>query len=343
MTLPRIRFLDPSERLARATVLALIVFAAASCRGPAPPAGHSGRTLTVAVVPMGTTHEFWKSVHAGALTAARELGVRLIWKGPLKETDRNEQLQIVETLTGSGIDALVLSPLDDRALIRPVLEAAALGIPTVTFNTALAGSGPIALVATDNFRGGVMAAERVGRLTGGRGRLILVRVTEGVEGTRLREEGFLETVRRDFPGLTILSDNQYGGASTETAYQTMENLLARFPAVDAVFTPNESTTFGALRALQDHGLAGKVVHIGFDSSAKLIEALGKKEILGLVLQDPFEMGSRSVRTAVAHLRGEPYEKNVATGVVLATPDNMNEPSIRRLLVPDLSVLGKDAR
>ena len=309
--------------------------------GPGEKAGAS-KTLTIAVVPMGTTHEFWKSIHAGALTAARELGVEIIWKGPLRETDRNEQLQIVETLTGSGINALVLSPLDDRALVRPVAEAARLGIPTVIFNTALAGVDPIALISTDNFKGGVLAAGLIGRLTGGHGRLILMRVTEGVEGTMKREEGFLRTIRSEYSGLTILSDNQYGGASTETAYQTMENLLARFPAVDAVFTPNESTTFGALRALEDHGLAGKVVHVGFDSSAKLVEALGKREILGLVLQDPFDMGYRSVKTAVAHLRREPYEKNVATGVVLATPENMNEPSIRRLLSPDLSVL-RDGR
>jgi len=163
-------------------------------------------------------------------------------------------------------------------------------------------------------------------------------VTEGVEGTAKREEGFLRTLRADFPGLDLISDNQYAGASTEGAYQMMENLLARFQAVDAVFTPNESTTFGALRALEDHGLAGRVVHVGFDSSAKLIEAMAKRNLQGLVLQDPFEMGYRSVRTAVARLHNEPYEKNVATGVVLATPDNMNEPAIRRLLSPDLSVL-----
>jgi ribose transport system substrate-binding protein len=315
----------------------LAVLLSAGCGGPGGKAGAS-KTLTIAVVPMGTTHEFWKSIHAGAETAAKELGVRVIWKGPLRETDRNEQLQIVETLTGSGIDALVLSPIDDRALVRPVVEAAGLGIPTVIFNTALSGGVMAATISTDNFRGGVLAAGLVGKLTGGRGRVILMRVTEGVEGTMKREEGFLRTIRADYPGLTIVSDNQYGGASTETAYQTMENLLARFSSVDAVFTPNESTTFGALRALEDHGLAGKIVHVGFDSSAKLIEAMAKKEIQGLVLQDPFEMGYRSVRTAVARLRGEPFEKSVATAVVLATPDNMNEPAIRRLLSPDLSVL-----
>lgn len=327
-----------SRRLkAAAAGLTLAVLLAAGCGGPGGKAG-APKTLTIAVVPMGTTHEFWKSIHAGAETAAKELGVRVIWKGPLRETDRNEQLQIVETLTGSGIDALVLSPIDDKALVRPVVEAAGLGIPTVIFNTALSGGDMAATISTDNFRGGVLAAGLVGKLTGGRGRVILMRVTEGVEGTMKREEGFLRTIRADYPGLTIVSDNQYGGASTETAYQTMENLLARFSSVDAVFTPNESTTFGALRALEDHGLAGKIVHVGFDSSAKLIEAMAKKEIQGLVLQDPFEMGYRSVRTAVARLRGEPFEKSVATAVVLATPDNMNEPAIRRLLSPDLSVL-----
>jgi ribose transport system substrate-binding protein len=297
-----------------------------------------GKPLRIAVIPMGTTHEFWKSVHAGALTAARELGVDLVWKGPLKEDDRNEQLQIVETLAGSGIDALVLSPIDDRAILRPVADARRNGIPTVVFNSALSGNEHVAFVSTDNERGGILAARAVGALTGGRGRLILVRVTEGVEGTRKREEGFLGTLRAEFPGIVVLSDNRFGGTSTETAYQTMENLLSRFAGVEAVFTPNESTTFGCLRALQDHGLAGKIVHIGFDSSAKLIEALEKGDLQGLVLQDPVAMGYRSLRTAVACLRGEPYERTVATTVVLATAENMHEPSIEKLLRPDLSIL-----
>jgi len=287
---------------------------------------------------MGTTHEFWKSVHAGALTAARELGVEIVWKGPLKEDDRNEQVQIVETLSGAGVDALVLSPLDDRALIRPVADARRAGIPTVVFNSALQGEEHVAFISTDNFQGGVMAARAMGRLTGGRGRLILMRLKVGVEGTTKREEGFLATLRAEFPAIAILSDNQYAGTSTEMAYQTMENLLSRFSRVDAVFTPNESTTFGALRALQDHGLAGKVILVGFDASAKLIEALEKGEIRGLVLQDPFAMGYLSLKTAIAHLRGEPYEKTVATALVLATPENMDEPQVRQLLRPDLSIL-----
>ncbi len=330
------------RRLPLLLAVAAVVFLAgfAACRrAPAPAAGNA-KKIVLAVIPMGTTHEFWKAIHAGALAAARELGVEIIWKGPLKEDDRNEQIQIVETLTNAGIDAIVLTPMDDKALVRPVAEAKRAGIPTVIFNSALQGNDYVAYISTDNYKGGVVAARRVGTLLKGRGTAILVRVIASVEGSTKREQGFLDTMRSEFPGVAILSDNQYAGITTETAYQTVENLISRFPDVEAIFTPNESTTFGCNRALEDHGLAGKVFHVGFDSSKKLIEALSKREIHGLVLQDPIQMGYRSVLTAVDHLRGRPYEKTVDTGVFLATPENMDEPSIRRLLSPDLTILDR---
>jgi ribose transport system substrate-binding protein len=327
--------------LLAATVAALSgILLGFSCKTAKRQAKAETKKLRLAVIPMGTTHEFWKAIHAGAKKSADELGVEIIWKGPLKEDDRNEQIQIVETMMDAGVDALILTPLDDRALMAPVAEAKARGIPTVIFNTALKGDDFIAYVSTDNWKGGVLAAERIGELMADQGKLILIRIIEGVEGNRQREEGFLQAIRSRFPGITILSDNQYAGITTETAYQTTENLLARFHDVEAIFTPNESTTFGCLRALQDHGLAGKVIHVGFDSSKKLIEALEKKELMGLVLQDPVRMGYDSVRTAVARLRGEPYETRIDTGVFLATPENMNQPDIRRLLVPDLSILDR---
>jgi len=311
-----------------------------SCQNADRAAEGQAKELLLAVIPMGTTHEFWKAIHAGARAAADELGARILWKGPLKEDDRNEQVQIVETMIAAGVDAIVLTPLDDRALIPPVIEAKKEGIPTVIFNSALAGDHHVAYISTDNRRGGRLAAEHIGKLMNGRGNLILIRVLESVEGGRQREEGFLEVIREKFPGMTILSDNQYAGITTETAYQTTENLLSRFQEVEAIFTPNESSTFGCLRALQDHNLAGKVIQVGFDTSSKLIEALEKGALAGLVLQDPFRMGYESVKAAVAHLRGQPYEKYVDTGVFMATPENMNRPEIRRLLVPDLSILDR---
>lgn len=294
--------------------------------------------ITIAVIPMGTTHEFWKAIHAGTVTAAREFGVEIIWKGPLKEDDREEQIQIVETFIAADVSAIVLSPLDDRALLRPVREAKNLGIPTIIFNSALEGDFHKSFVSTDNYRGGALGAECIGGLMEGKGNLIQVLYQEGVEGTTKREEGFRDTIKSKFPGITILSDNQYTGVTTESAYRTCENLLNRFSDVDAIFTPNESTTFGCLRALQDRGLAGKIILVGFDSSKKVIEAMGKGEISGLVVQNPFKMGYMGVKNAVLCLREEPFEKHVDTGVTLATPENMNDPEIQKLLLPDLSIL-----
>ncbi len=290
---------------------------------------------TVAVIPMGTTHEYWKAIHAGAVKAARELDIDIVWKGPLKEDDVDEQIQIVETLSASGMDAIVLAPLDRNALVRPVRDARRMGIPTVIVDSDLEGGEHVSFVSTNNYRGGVLGAEHLGDLMCGTGKLILIRVQEGSASSTNREQGFLDTIRSRFPGIEILSDNQYGGITTETAYRTCENLLNRFPDVEAIFTPNESTTFGCLRALQDRGLAGNILFVGFDSSEKLIEALARRELLGLVVQNPFLMGYTGVTFAVAAVRGEPYEKNTDTGASVATPDNMNDPGIQALLRPDL--------
>jgi len=218
--------------------------------------GDSGREsrYTIAVIPMGTTHEYWKAIHAGAVKASRELGVDIIWKGPLKEDDLDEQIQIVETFISLGVDAIVLAPLDGRALVRPVREAKSLGIPTVVVDSALEGDAHVSFVSTNNYRGGVLGGEHLGALMGGKGKLILVRVNEASASSTNREEGFLAAIRESFPEMELLSDNQYAGITTETAYSTCENLLNRFPEVEAIFTPNESTTFGCLRALREDRL-----------------------------------------------------------------------------------------
>jgi ribose transport system substrate-binding protein len=318
-----------------ALVIALLFVAGCGKSGDKGAAGKD-KKITIAVIPKGTTHEFWKAVHAGAIKASKELGVEIVWKGPLREDDREEQNQIMETFISSGASGIVLAPLDDRALLPTVTEAKGRGISTVIIDSNLQGDVHASFVATDNYKGGTLAAERMGELLKGKGKIIMLRYIEGSASTSDRERGFLETMKAKFPGIEFLSDNQYAGATTETAYQASENLLNRFKSPDAIFTPNESSTFGCLRALQTRGLAGKIIFVGFDSSAKLIEGLRNKEIQGLVLQNPFNMGYLGVKTAVAVVKGEPFEKRVDTGVTVATPDNMDSPEIKQLLSPDLS-------
>jgi ribose transport system substrate-binding protein len=315
---------------------AALAIAACAKRSAENPGATSARTLRIAVIPKGTTHEFWKSIHAGAVRAGRELGVDIIWKGPQKEDDRAQQITVVEDFISRGVDGIVLAPLDDRALMRPVQDAVREKIPVVIIDSALQGSDFASYVATDNYKGGVLAARRLGELLRGRGRIFLIRYQEGSASTVQREAGFYDTITKEFPAVVLLVKDQYAGATTETAYQLAENLLSRFPDVDGVFTPNESSTFGMLRALQETGLAGKIVFVGFDSSPKLIQGLRDGDLQGLVLQNPAKMGYLGVKTIVAHLRGEPVDKVIDTGVVLATKDTMDTPEIQALLSPDLS-------
>ena len=297
-------------------------------------------TVRISVIPKGTTHEFWKSIHAGAKVAAQELGVEITWSGPLREDDRESQIQVVENSVIGGADGIVIAPLDDTALARPLEEAAAEGIPVIVVDSDVDWDGRVSFVATDNYKGGQIAARALGDLLGGEGQVMMMRYLEGSASTEKREAGFLDTLRKDYPGIEVVSDNQYAGATNEGAYQTSENLLIQFgDVVEGIFCPNESAAFGMLRALEDAGLAGDKRFVGFDASEKLVEALREGTIDGLILQDPWAMGDLGVRKLVAHLNGEPVEPRIDTGVHLVTKENMDEPEMSRLLVPDLSVLG----
>jgi ribose transport system substrate-binding protein len=296
--------------------------------------------ITIAVIPKGTTHEFWKSIHAGAIKAAGEVGVEIIWKGPLKEDDREAQIAEVENFISRGVSGIVLAPLDDMALRVPVMNAARSGIPVVIIDSGLKSRDFVSFVATDNRKGGKLAGKRLAELLGGKGKVVMLRYQEGSASTMNRERGFMESIA-EYPEIEVVSANQYGGATTESAYRASENLLAPLKmeegglSIDGIFCPNESTTFGMLRALQDGELAGKVRFVGFDSSKKLVQGLAAGQIDGLVLQNPMRMGYLGVKTLVGHLRGKEVEKRVDTGVHLVTGENMKEPEMARLLKPEL--------
>ncbi|MBA3726272.1 MAG: substrate-binding domain-containing protein [Armatimonadetes bacterium] len=300
--------------------------------------GGGGEKLQIAVIPKGTNHEFWKSVHAGAQAAANEFGVEIIWKGPLKEDDLEDQVKVVEDFVTRKVDGICLAPLDNTAMRMPVTSAQKSGVPVLIFDSGLNEVETVSFVATDNRAGGRKAGERIVQLLGGKGKVIMLRYAEGSASTHEREEGFLEAVKAA-PGIQIISDNQYGGATTESATKASENLLARFKNPDGVlqfqgvYCPNESTTFGMLRALQDAGFAGKVKFVGFDSSEKLVDGLKSGQIDALILQNPYKMGYEAVKTMVAHIKGETVEKRIDTGAAVVDKANMEEPDMAKLIAP----------
>ncbi|MGH8310045.1 MAG: ABC transporter substrate-binding protein, partial [Steroidobacteraceae bacterium] len=296
---------------------------------------------TIAVIPKGTTHAFWQSIHAGARQAAAELNVEVVWRGPLREDDRDSQVSEVENAVARGVSGIALAPLDDTALVAPVTNAVRRGIPVVIFDSGLKGGDYVSFVATDNDVGGRLAGEHLAKVLGGKGKVVLLRYAEGHDSTTRREEGFLAAIRAN-PGIEILSANQYGGADVEGSYRVSETVLSRYKkadgslGVDGIFCPNESGAFAMLRVLQDNGWAGKVRFIGFDASDNLVKALRDGHIEALVVQDPVRMGYLSVKTMVAHLKGEKVERRIDTGVNLITRALMDRPDMKALLQPDLS-------
>jgi ribose transport system substrate-binding protein len=314
--------------------LVIVVAAPSGCKRESTGVG----SVRIAVIPKGTTHEFWKSVHAGAVKASQELGVEIIWKGPLREDDLKAQIDVVQSFAAQGVSGMVVAPLSDKGLVGAVHQAVEAKIPVVIFDSDLLGHDHTSFVATDNFAAGQVAGQAIVKLVGGKGKVLLLRYNEGSASTTNRENGFLDVVRKT-PGIAIVSDNQYGGATTESAFSTSENLLSATKAgdggVDAIFCPNESTTFGMLLALEKTGIAGKIKFVGFDSSAKLVAGLKQGHIHGLVLQNPFKMGYLAIRTLSRHLKGEKVEPRIDTGATLVTRENLDQPEIQELVLPDL--------
>ena len=300
----------------------------------------------IAVIPKGTAHEFWQSVHAGAIKAKVELNkagenVEIIWLGPDNERERAKQISMVNTMRSKGVAGIVLAPTDSKALCRPVADAKAKGIPVVIIDSGLDGKDFISFVATDNRAGGLKGGRHLVKLLGGKGKVAMLRYQENSASTENREAGFMDaTKEKEAAGIEVVSSDTYGGDTNASAQEAGKTLLRRFTnaegklTIDGIFCPNASTTIGMLMALRKSGFAGKVRFVGFDSTEQLIDALRKKEIDGLILQDPVNMGYMGVMTVMDHIKKRTVKPRIDTGAVLVTPDNINDPKIADLVSPD---------
>jgi ribose transport system substrate-binding protein len=321
----------------RRAAIALLLFAAACSRSRT---STDPAALTIAVIPKGTSHAFWQSIHAGAAKAGKELGVTIVWRGPLREDERESQISEVERFVTSGVSGMVLAPLDEVALAQPVADAKRNNIPVVVIDSGLKGNDYVSFVATDNRLAGRLAGEQLATLLHDKGRVVLLRYAEGSDSTLQREAGFLEAIRSR-PGLQVVSANQYGGADVEGAYKKSEALLSGLKRadgtldVDGIFTPNESTTLAMMRVLVDNGWSGKVKFIGFDASESLLTGMRDGHLDAVVVQDPVKMGYLGVKAVVAYIHGEKVEPRIDTGVRLVSREHMDDADVQELLHPDL--------
>ena len=288
----------------------------------------------IAVIPKSTAHVFWKAVEGGAREAAKEAGVEMIWKGSLKENDPAQQIQIFEQFVAEDVGGIVLAPIDDAALKRPVAAAMQKGIPVVIMDSVFKGEPLkdfVCTVSTNNHRAGEMAGEQLGKLLRGKGKVVLFRFKEGSTSTGQREAGFLEAIKK-FPEIEVIVDNRYSGTTISEAQSAALNMLDKLKEADGIFCSNEPSTLGMLLALKQNNLAGSKKLVGFDTSPGLVEGLKRGEIKALVAQNPKKMGREAVRALVAKMKGEAVHAVIDSSAAVVTKENLGTPEIQALLV-----------
>jgi ribose transport system substrate-binding protein len=339
------------ESMQKSSIQILVVVAMALCSGtlagcgksadeaPANSTADGGKSLTLAVIPKSTGGEFWETVETGARDAAKELGVKINWEGALTETEIAEQKKIIENMVNLGVDGIALAPLNPKAMQKDVENAVAAGIPVVVFDSAVDGDAQSSFIATDNPAGGKLGGQYIAKQTGGNGKkVILLRFIQGTASTEQRAQGFLDAMKS--AGIEVAEDAYIEDGTVAGAKKTATNVLEGFVengklAVDGIFACNLTASLGmaaALDDLQKSGVATDVVFVGFDSSERLVEELQAGNIDALVVQNPKKMGYLAVETLVKHLRGEPVEPFIDTGVEVVTAERLEkEPEIRELV------------
>ncbi len=284
----------------------------------------------IAVIPKGITHIFWESIRRGAEKAGAEAGVKIFWNGPEREGNREMQIQIIEDFITQKVSGFVLAPIDNKALVPSVEKIYARNIPCVIIDSGIDTDKYVSFVATDNYKGGVIAARRMGKILNGKGKIVVVKYAPGSASTMKRENGFINTIKKEFPEIEIV-DTKYGMDTVETALQAAEDLLTKNVELDGLFACNESTSVGALRAMQSQGRAGKMKMVGFDAGGLLIEGVKTGAVDSLVVQNPYKMGYEGVKALIATLDGKKVERRVDTGVALVTKENLETPEIQALV------------
>ncbi len=311
--------------------IALALFAAPFITACYRTEGGRSSQKTIAVIPKGVSHSFWQTVKAGADAAGKDLNVKIVWKGPAQETAYSEQINIVEDMINQRVDGIVLAPSHGDSLVPMVERAQREGVPVTIFDSGISTEKYLSYVSTDNRQGGVVAAKRMGEKLGGKGKVAILGVKKGSVSTDEREEGFRDTIQKEFPGITLVPIIFYGEANAAKSLAVAEDVLTSHSDLTGLFASNESSTVGAVRAIIQRNLVGKVTLVGFDATTDLVQNVRKGAIDSLVLQNPFKMGYEGVKTIVDKIGGKQPERRIDTGVELLTKENVDTPKIQNLI------------
>ena len=293
-----------------------------------------GARPKVAVIPKGTENSFWLGVKAGADAAGKEDNVEIVWQGPASENDITQQIDVVKNQITNKVDGIVLAACDAQALARPVKEAVDKGIPVVTVDSGLNKDKDVSLayIATDNVKGGAVAADELAKAIGSKGDVGILIFLKGAASSDQREKGFMDEIKK-YPDIHVVTNLETHSKTNEAVDRTNDMLTAN-PKLVGIFASNQPNGEGASKVIATRNLIGKVKIVAFDGSDVEQKAVKSGAIQALIVQDPYQMGYKGVKTVELAIKKQPIpEKNVDSGLSVVTKENMDSPEMQKKLNP----------
>lgn len=311
-----------------------LLLCAALCLGLASVAS-ADEAKEIAVIVKEATSSFWQNVAKGAADAEKELvaqgeNVKVTFIGPEAETKIEQQVNLVDNAINRKVLAIVLAPSDPDALIPVVTKAKEAGIPVVIIDSLLnTKEGYVSFLATDNRAAGILCAEELIKRAGTKGKVAVMSYVPGVGSEIGRVGGFVDTIKEKTE-MEIVGPF-YSQSEMVTALNQTVDVLSANPDMTAIFGANEPTAIGMGRAIEQLGLAGKIVAIGFDGNKDLQDMVRNGTLQGIAVQNPYRMGYEGVKIALAAAKGEKVPEYIDTGIVFVTKDNIDSEEAKQVL------------
>jgi ribose transport system substrate-binding protein len=265
--------------------------------------------------------EFYLTMNCGAQAEAKKLGVNLNFQGPDKFAP-DQQTPIVNAVAAKKPDAVLVAPTDTKAMFAPIKQLSDNGSKVVLVDTTLDQPDmAVSQIASDNEGGGKLAAQTLSKLVGGSGKVFVVNVKPGISTTDARGKGFQEGAKA--AGLQYVGQ-QFDDDDPAKAAAIVKSILAKNPDLKGIFATNLFSAEGAATGIREAGKQDQVKIVGFDAGPKQVADLKSGIVQALIAQKPADIGAQGVQQAYAALTGKPTKKEIGTGFVSLTKDNLAE-------------------
>src|ERR1700748_3678044 len=262
--------------------------------------------------------EFYITMNCGAQAEAKKLGVSLNFQGP-DQFDPSLQTPVVNAVAAKKPDAVLIAPTDTKAMFAPINQLKQNGSKIVLVDTTLDDASIAeSQIASDNLGGVKAAADALGKLIGGKGKVLVVNVKPAISTTDLRAQGFEQEAKK--LGLTYIGQ-QFSNDDPAKAASIVSAELAKNPDLAGIFATNLFSAEGSASGLRQAGKLGKVKIVGFDAGPKQVQDLKDGVVQALIAQKPATIGADGVQQAYNALSGKPVTKKIGTGFVAITKDN----------------------